>query len=106
MRMYTGDLKPDLQITVASRDEAVDLTTASSVRIIGVQDDLIIFDRAPDDIDVVGDTTVLTMEWQTGDTDEQGRITFEVEATWPGTKPQSFRPPGGVDVWTDFDAGF
>jgi hypothetical protein len=103
MRMYTGDLEPDLQVTLSSADGPVDITTASSVRVIGKRDDTIIFDRAPDATDIVGDTSVVTMEWVDGDTDDIGRITVEVEVLWPGVRPQTFRANGGVDVLRDFD---
>lgn len=103
MRMYTGDLKPDLQVT-CSADEPVDLDDAVSVRIIGRRDDTIVFDSTPDTQTVVGDTTVVTRLWQPGDTAETGRIQIEVEATWPGNKKQTFRANGGVDIHRDFDA--
>ena len=41
------------------------------------------------------------MEWQSGDTDERGRIQIEVEVTWPGARTQTFRADGGVDIKTD-----
>jgi hypothetical protein len=103
VRMYTGDLEPDLKVTLSSATEAVDITTASSVRIIGRRGLDIIFDRAPTDTIIDGDTSVVTMEWGAGDTDERGRIQIEVEVTWPGTRPQTFRADGGVDILTDFD---
>lgn len=103
MKMYTGDLEPDLEVTLSSRDGAVDISTASSVRVIGRRGSTIIFDRAPSDTDVVGDTSVVTMEWQAGDTATKGRIQVEVEVTWPGMRPQTFRAAGGVDVLADFD---
>lgn len=103
MRMYTGDLKPDLQVT-CSADEPVDLDDAVSVRIIGRRDDTIVFDSTPDTQTVVGDTTVVTRLWQAGDTAETGLIQIEVEATWPGNKKQTFRANGGVDIHRDFDA--
>lgn len=103
MKMGTGDLKPDLEVTLSSPDEVVDTSTAASIRIIGKQDGEILFDRAPTSDTQVDDTSVVTMEWQAGDTDEPGRITIEVEVTWPGTKPQTFRASGGVDLFRDFD---
>jgi hypothetical protein len=101
--MYTGDLEPDLEVELSSPDEIVNVSTATSVRILGKRRGDVIFDRAPTDTDIVGDKSVVKMEWQTGDTDEQGRIQIEVEVTWPGARPQTFRADGGVDVLTDFD---
>lgn len=101
--MYTGDDKPDLEITLSSPDEIVNTATATSVRIIGKRAGTIVFDRAPNTDIQVDDKSVVTMEWQDGDTDEPGRITIEVEVTWPGAKQQTFRANGGVDVDRDFD---
>lgn len=102
MRMATGDLKPDLTMTLSASDP-VDATAATGIRILGRRDDTLIIDRTPDQIAVVGDTSVLTMLWQDGDTDSIGRIQFEAELTWPGNKVQTFRASGGVDIYRDFD---
>ena len=101
--MYTGDLEPDLELVLRSRTQAIDLTPAESVRIIGRRGSDIVFDREPDTTTIVGDTSIVTMEWQSGDTDERGRIQIEVEVTWPGARTQTFRADGGVDIKTDFD---
>lgn len=102
-RRYTGDLEPPLVVTLSASDP-VNITTASSVRVIGRdRTNDIIFDRAPTDTDVVGDTSVVTMDLQAGDTDEVGRIQVEVEVMWPGSRPQTFRASGGIDVVEDFD---
>lgn len=102
MTMFTGDLKPDMEVTLSAR-EAVDITFATQVRIIGTRDGVIIFDRAPNTTEVVDDTSVVTMVWQDGDTDEPGVIEVEVEVTWPGPRKQTFRARGGVNVAPDFD---
>lgn len=102
MTMYTGDLKPDMEVTLTAADP-VDLTLATAVRIIGQRDGETIFDRPPSTTEVVGDTSVVTMVWQDGDTDEPGVIDVEVEVTWPGPRKQTFRARGGVNVAPDFD---
>lgn len=101
--MFTGDLKPDLQITLSSAPGGVNIDDALAVRIIGKRGNTIVFDRAPSDTSVVGETSVVTMEWQVGDTAATGRIDLEVEVMWPGAKPQTFRPSAGVDIKPDFD---
>lgn len=101
--MYTGDLKPDLKV-ILSAAEPVDATTASDVRILGQRDDVVIFDREPASVAVDGDTSVVTMVWESGDTDQRGRIGIEVEVMWSGSKPQTFRADGGVDIFDDFDS--
>lgn len=102
MRMFQGDLDPDLEVTLSDPDVSVD-TTSATVRVIGKRDDVIVFDRAPTSNVLVGNTSVITMAWQPGDTDEVGRIAIEVEVTWPGVQPQTFRPLRGVKIRRDFD---
>lgn len=98
MKMYRGDLKPDLVISCTDDGEPVDLTTAVTVRVIGVRNGVTVFDRA---VTGTADGKV-TMEWQAADTAETGRILVEAEVTWPGDKPQTFRPGEAVDVVADY----
>lgn len=101
---YTGDLEPPLVIELSSPDQAVDVTTATGIRVIGRDSTRnIIFDRAPTDTQVVGSTSVVTMDLQVGDTDSQGLVQVEVEVTWPVGRPQTFRPIQGMQVENDFD---
>lgn len=98
MKMYRGDLKPDLQVNCTDDGVPVDLTTANSIRIIGMRGGTELFDRT-----VTGTSGgVVTMEWEAADTSETGRISVEVEVTWPGSKPQTFRPASVVEVVPDF----
>lgn len=99
--MFTGDLKPDLVAEISDTQTAVDLTTATSVRIIGKRGTDKVIDRAPT-VTLDGDTSLVTMQWQSGDTTAAGRIDFEVEATWPVGKPQTYRI-GHVDIAKDYD---
>lgn len=101
--MYTGDLEPDLEVELSSTDDDVDVSTATSVRILGKRRGELIFDRPPSDTEVVDGKSVVTMVWQAGDTDEVGQIQIEVEVTWPGVRPQTFRCGGGVMIARDFD---
>lgn len=103
--MFTGDRKPDLVITLSDGDPDgwVDIGDALSIRIIGRRTTEIVFDRSPTSSTVVDTTSVLTMEWQVGDTDVPGRMQIEVEVAWPGGKLQTFRPSSTVDVVKDFD---
>lgn len=98
MKMYRGDLKPDLQITLTDDATPVDLTTAASIRLIGMRGSTVAIDE-----DVTGTAEgVVTYEWQLADTATTGRILVEVEVTWPGEKPQTFRPLAAVDVVADY----
>ena len=99
MKLYRGDLKPDLVITLTDGDQPVDLSAATSVRIIGMRGSTLAFDRTPTSTE----GGVVTMEWLPEDTETTGRITVEVEVTWPGAKPQTFRPASNaVDVVADY----
>lgn len=109
MRIYRGDLTPDLEITCTNRvynpatgrhDQTtpVDLTAATTVKVIGVRDGVEVFNRPVNDDAPDG---VVTMPWQPGDTDTPGQIVVEVEVTWPGGKLQTFRPQDYVTVAPD-----
>lgn len=104
MKIYTGDLKPDLQITLSdSGSDRVDVSDATAIRIIGKRGKTIIFDRPPTSYQIVGATSVLSMEFEAGDTDTVGQIKIEVEVMWPDDKPQTFAPSSSISVKKDFD---
>lgn len=99
MTIKRGDLLPALTITLTDGVDAngdpvpVDLTPATTVRVIGFLDNSLLFNRG-----VTGNAQgVVTMPWQAGDTDVAGDIYLEVEVTWPGSLPQTF-PPDGYEV--------
>jgi predicted dehydrogenase len=100
--MYTGDLEPSLEITLSGR-EPVDATTVP-VRIIGTRGGVIVIDQPPTTKTLSGDTTVLTYQWQSGDTATPGPIEFEVEVMWPGNRPQTFESCNRVVIKKDADA--
>lgn len=115
-RMFRHDLKPDYSVmltdvetnsegeVVESTRRAVDLSTATAVRVIGM---ITVpggvpthkFDRSASGTDSEGN---VTMEWQVGDTDTVGLLSTEVEVMWTGSKPQTFRPPELVQILEDF----
>lgn len=88
MNLKKGDLKPDLTINCTSGGAVVDLTTASSITVVGRLEGASspLFSRAATGT-ALG---VVTMPWQSGDTATVGRLNIEVIVTWPGTKPQRF----------------
>lgn len=88
MKMPKGDLNPPLKLTLSGSDP-VDVT-GRPVRIIGRQNGELLFDRAPDLVEIVGNVSIVTMNWQTGDTDTLGRIRLEVEVNWYPDNPQTF----------------
>lgn len=88
MNMKKGDLKPSLSITCTSDGAVVDLTTATSITVVARREgaSTVLFSRA-----ATGDAQgVVTMAWEAGDTDTEGRINIEVLVTWPGSLPQRF----------------
>lgn len=100
--MFQHDLKPDLRIRCLDGTTPVDLTSVTAIKVVGVKGGAVIFSRGVAD-GVTGDADGwATMPWQALDTAEPGRIFVEVEVTWPGDKPQTFRPSGVVDVVADF----
>lgn len=112
-RMYTGDLKPDYVVELSDVDPDgavtdVDLSAALSVRVIGVLTipniDPALTTVAPlfDRVASSATGNVVTMFWEVADTAVAGLISTEVEVMWPGSKPQTFRPPELVQVLEDF----
>jgi hypothetical protein len=98
MRMYRGDLEPDLVVTCYDGETPVNLTGASSIRVIGARlNGTLLFSRP-----VTGTAQgVVTMPWQVTDTATEGEIVIEVEVTWPGARPQTFRPGERVSIRAD-----
>lgn len=102
-----GDLWPSLTATLTGTDEEtgetvpVDLTTAASIRAVGVRHGIVLVDR-----DVTGnDAGEITMAWESGDTDAIGYIRFEFIVTWPNAKEQTFPQEGFELVRVSLDGG-
>jgi hypothetical protein len=95
--MKQHDLEPPLVIDVSG--SAGDLTGVQSWKVIGKRGSTVVFTDT-DPGHVVNDpptSAVITHEWVAGETDTVGAIRIEVEATWPGGRPQTF-PPDGYGV--------
>ena len=92
MRIKTGDLEPALTITLSAEDDTIDVTAATSIRVIGRLDGDLepIIDREVDAYAVDGDTSVLTVRWQIGETVRPGYLVVDIVVTWPGGRPQRF----------------
>ncbi len=74
-------LDPDTDLPIP-----VNLTTATSIKVIGSLEGLPLFSTA-----TTGSSTgVVTRDWVTGDTGTAGTIMVEVEVTWPGGAVQTF----------------
>lgn len=91
-RMKQHDLEPQLRLVVLDGTVPVDLTNAAAVVLIvrGV------IDRAPmtKHADQTNHRGEVSYDWQAGDTDTVGEFDLEVEAMWPGTRPQTFPVKG------------
>jgi hypothetical protein len=103
LELRTGDLEPDLVLDIIARDPLtnirgpVDFTLATAVRVIGRKNGATFIDRPG-----IGDPNgVVQMSWITADTLTPGTITFEVEAMWPGNRPQTFRADNKVVIYPD-----
>ena len=96
-----GDLLPPLEAVLTDDGVPVDLTSATSIRAVGVRRGVTLFDRA-----VSGDAQgLVTVDWQAGDTDLLGYFNVEFRVTWPGTLPQTFPPDGSTRVRVTLDNG-
>jgi hypothetical protein len=101
--MKQHDTAPDLSITLTDNGAVVDLTPATSIRIIAVRRGAPVFSRV-----VTGSSLgVVTMVWQPLDTSLPGELAIEVEVDWPGSpsKTQTFPPNGVLRVNIEPDLG-
>lgn|SRR5512140_369469 len=100
MKMYRGDLRPDLRIAVTEQRKPLDLTAMQKITVIGHRpgEDEPLFEH-----NASGTTLgIITMAWEEPDTAEAGRISIEVELIWPDGKAQTIRPSSGVVVLNDW----
>ncbi|HEY9415894.1 MAG TPA: hypothetical protein VIQ30_14115 [Pseudonocardia sp.] len=104
-RIKQHDLEPPVVIDVSG--SAGDLTTVMSWKVIGKRGTTVVFtDASP--VVVVNDpptSAAITHNWVAGETDTAGVISIEVEATWPGDRPQTFPSSGYSVVRVEPDLG-
>jgi hypothetical protein len=103
--MKRGDLEPDLVVDITG--DGADLNGVASWRIIGTMGGEVVFDSAPTvTVDPVDPSkAVVTRTWVAGDTDSAGVLLIEVEATWPGGRPQTFPSSGHLQLRIRDDLG-
>ncbi len=89
-KIKRGDTRPGALITCKDGTQTVDLTLASSLRLLGRLGGASVIDRA-----VTGNAVgqVLIETWEPSDTANVGLLELEVEATWADGSTQTF--PGG-----------
>lgn len=95
MQMKVHDLEPDLVMTVEDAAGVAHLADVVSWRIIGILRGEVVVDGAPTTTTIdPGNASkmTLTREWVAGETAKPGEMRIEVEAIWPGGRPQTFPP--------------
>lgn len=97
MEMRRGDLKPDLVLDILDEGVPVDFSTATALRVLGTKNGTLVVNGTGTS-DGPG---VVRRPWQSGETATAGTYTFEVEAMWPGAKPQTFRAKNKVVIYPD-----
>lgn len=107
MEIKQHDLKPDLVITVFDGAQLADLTGVASWRILGKLRGMLVVDSAPTSVvvDPLKWKATLTRAWVSGDTATTGDMKIEVEAMWPGGKPQTFPASSTETVRINPDLG-
>lgn len=103
------DLLPDLLLTVADDGEPVDLSAASSAKLI-VSNRSGILIEAEVEIEDQSDEEnwgKVRYVWQNGDTAEVGTYNMEVEVMWAGARPETFPAKGylKLSINRDLDGG-
>ena len=108
MEMKRGDLEPALVLEVEDVDGVADLNDVASWRILGKMRDELVVDGVADLVVVDPENpakATLTREWVAGETDQVGAMQVEVEAMWPGDRPQTFPCVGYAIVRFATDLG-
>lgn len=105
--MKQFDLLPDLLLTVADDGTPVDLSAASSAKLIvsnrsGV---LIEADLEIEDQEDESNLGKVRYVWQPGDTDTVGTFNMEVEVMWAGMRPETFPSKGYLKLAINRDLG-
>lgn len=93
MDMKTGDLEPALTVIVEDGAGVTDFNDVVSWKILGKQNSVLIVNATPDTVTVDQSNqskATLTRAWQAGETASAGVMQIEVEAMWPGNRPQTF----------------
>lgn len=96
VEMYEGDLEPDLMIQLTSKSLPLPTTEVATAHVLGYLNGELLFTNSAD-IDDIG---VVTMTWQTTDTDQVGTLRFKVRLTWPDARPQTVEVDDVVKVYS------
>jgi hypothetical protein len=103
------DLLPDLVLTVADDGTPVDLSAASSAKLIVSNRSGILIESAVsiEDQEEEDNLGKVRYVWQSGDTDTIGTYNMEVEIMWAGQRPETFPAKGykKLSINRDLNAG-
>ena len=100
--MKRGDTKPDLSITLSDNGQVVDVSVATTIKVIASMNGAPVFT-----LTVTGSSTgIVTMNWQPADTAIPGMLELEVEVAWPQPfAVQTFPASGRLRVSIEPDLG-
>lgn len=91
-KIKRGDLLPAWRVTLLNGETPVDLSAATEVRVLAWRSNALLINRVlPGPYPTDG---ALSMPWEAADTATAGDLLFEVQVTWPGSRPQTFPPDG------------
>lgn len=103
MRIKAHDTAQAVTVKCTNNGSAVNLTTADSVRMIGVRGGQTIFNDTSPTLDAVNG--LVTHRWTGTESNTTGRIWVEVEVTWGDLTRQTFPPFGRIAVDIEADLG-
>lgn len=88
LHLKRGDTLPALVCTLTDDGAPVDLTTATTIRVLLRRGSTLTVNRV-----VTGTNQgLITMPWETGDTTAAGTLRGEVQVTWPDGRVRTFPP--------------
>lgn len=100
LQIKRGDLEPALVLVAEDAAGTANLNSVVSWRVLASRRGVLVVNGVPDSVVVDPGNparATLTRRWQAGETDDLGDMRVEVEAMWPGARPQTF-PPADYEV--------
>jgi len=100
--MKQHDTIPQLSVTLSDDGQVVDVSVATTIKVIAVRAGTPVFSRT-----VSGTSLgVVTMDWQPADTAVPGILELEIEVDWPAASAvQTFPASGRLRVNIEPDLG-
>lgn len=89
-----GDLHPPIQMVLSDNGDEVDFSSVQldSIQIVAEQGSGTLFIDSPDDKVVAqdGKSVTITRAWESGETDQVGRVYIRAWVIWPDDRKQTF----------------